>query len=314
MHGLLPTALSAHKLDRLVVSRGDFGLAYLNKGWAARFVSELFRNYMVCFVGYSLDDPMLGYMTDALAADRQLGGSPHEMFAFGSHSTNKKEEQADQWRAKHATPILYHESHDHEYLHRTLRRWAETYRDGIGGLAEGSGPVDCGYDEAPRSAPADPGMSSTEAHNNRGIAKRRLGLHEDTIADYDEAIRLKQDSAAAYYNRGNAKSDLGRHKDAIADYDEAIRLKPDDATAYFSRGNAKRDLGRHKDAIADYGQAIRLKPEYVDAYLNRGVAKFRLDRYEDAIADYDEAVRLEPDYAEAYRNRGLVRSIPEPRI
>ena len=30
---------------------GDFGLAYLTECWAARFVSELFRNYTVCFVG-----------------------------------------------------------------------------------------------------------------------------------------------------------------------------------------------------------------------------------------------------------------------
>ena len=30
-----------------------------------------------------------------------------------------------------------------------------------------------------------------------------------------------------YNNRGAAKAALGRHNDAIADYDEAIRLKPD---------------------------------------------------------------------------------------
>ena len=34
---------------------------------------------------------------------------------------------------------------------------------------------------------------------------------------------------SAYYNRGNAKYSLGLYEEAIQDYDEAIRLKPDDA-------------------------------------------------------------------------------------
>lgn len=133
LHGLLSAAPTASDLDRLVVSSGDFGLAYLTERWAARFVSELFRNYTVCFVGYSINDPVLRYMMDALAADRLLGESPPEMFAFGSYSKGKEEERANEWRAKNVTPILYRERNRHAYLHKTLRAWAETYRDGVRG-------------------------------------------------------------------------------------------------------------------------------------------------------------------------------------
>jgi SIR2-like domain len=70
LHGLLPEKPDDTALNRLVVTSGDFGLAYLTERWAARFVSELFRNYVVCFVGYSINDPVLRYMMDALAADR----------------------------------------------------------------------------------------------------------------------------------------------------------------------------------------------------------------------------------------------------
>ncbi|MEN6541013.1 anti-phage defense-associated sirtuin Dsr1 [Parvibaculum sp.] len=133
LHGLLPAAPRAGELDRLVVSSGDFGLAYLTERWAARFVSELFRNYTVCFVGYSINDPVLRYMMDALAADRLLGESPPEMFAFGSYSKGKEEQRANEWRAKNVTPILYREHNRHAYLHKTLRAWAETYRDGVRG-------------------------------------------------------------------------------------------------------------------------------------------------------------------------------------
>lgn len=133
LHGLLPVAPTAGDLDRLVVSSGDFGLAYLTERWAARFVSELFRNFTVCFVGYSINDPVLRYMMDALAADRLLGESPPEMFAFGSYSKGKELERANEWKAKNVTPILYREHQHHAYLHKTLRAWAETYRDGVRG-------------------------------------------------------------------------------------------------------------------------------------------------------------------------------------
>lgn len=133
LHGLVTAEPTASELDRLVVSSGDFGLAYLTERWAARFVSELFRNYTVCFVGYSINDPVLRYMMDALAADRLLGESPPEMFAFGSHSKGKEEERANEWRSKNVTPILYRERDRHSFLHKTLRAWADTYRDGVRG-------------------------------------------------------------------------------------------------------------------------------------------------------------------------------------
>ena len=133
LHGLLSEEPSAQELDRLVVSSGDFGLAYLAERWASRFVGELFRNHTVCFVGYSIDDPVLRYMTDALAADRLLGESHLEMFAFGSYSKNKEEDCAGEWKVKNVTPILYREHKRHWYLHKTLHEWARTYRDGIHG-------------------------------------------------------------------------------------------------------------------------------------------------------------------------------------
>lgn len=131
LHGLLPKVSSHSDLDCLVVSSGDFGLAYLTERWAARFVTELFRNYTVCFVGYSINDPVLRYMMDALAADQQRGESPQEVFAFGSFKGRGKNKSEEDWCAKNVTPILYSESRNHSLLHRTLRAWGETHRDGI---------------------------------------------------------------------------------------------------------------------------------------------------------------------------------------
>jgi len=94
LHGLLDGTNSEANLNSLVATSGDFGLAYLIERWAARFVSELFRNYTVCFVGYSINDPILRYMMDALAADSMLGEDAPIAFAFGDFNSGG-EEQAE---------------------------------------------------------------------------------------------------------------------------------------------------------------------------------------------------------------------------
>lgn len=134
LHGLLTDPVEKSELDRLVVTSGDFGRAYLTERWAARFVSELFRNYVVCFVGYSLGDPVLRYMMDALAADRMVGERTPQTYALVDCIPGHEKDRNDEWKAKGiSSPILYQVpagSTDHSALHRTLKAWAETYRDG----------------------------------------------------------------------------------------------------------------------------------------------------------------------------------------
>lgn len=128
LHGRMPAQPSIADLDQLVLSDGDFGQAYLTQGWAARFVSGIFRDYTLCFVGYSIDDPVLRYMTAAHALD----GS-QQIFAFASYGTDKAESALKAWKDKHVTPILYDDASFHRSLHRTLHVWASVYRDRVGG-------------------------------------------------------------------------------------------------------------------------------------------------------------------------------------
>src|SRR5215204_106597 len=123
LHGLLPNKPDESALHRLVLTSGDFGLAYLTERWAARFVTELFRNFVVCFVGYSINDPVLRYMMDALAADRMLGESMAQAYAFGECVPGLEESKIIEWKAKGVTPILYDVpalNGSHAALHGTL--------------------------------------------------------------------------------------------------------------------------------------------------------------------------------------------------
>ena len=48
--------------------------------------------------------------------------------------------------------------------------------------------------------------------------------YKAAIADYDEAIRLKPDLAEAYNNRGLAKKELGLTDEARKDFETALEL------------------------------------------------------------------------------------------
>ena len=184
LHGLLTERPSPSDLERLVLSSGDFGLAYLTERWAARFISELLRNYTVCFVGYSINDPVMRYMIDAHAADEVLGESQPEMFAFGSHSKGKETEAEREWKAKSVTPILYREHWRHAYMHRTLRAWADIYRDGARGKERIV--VECAMSQP---------MASTKEDDFVGrvlwALSDRTGLPAKQFADLDPAPSLK---------------------------------------------------------------------------------------------------------------------------
>ncbi|WP_175725917.1 SIR2 family protein [Burkholderia ambifaria] len=133
LHGLMAERPSAPDLNRLVLTSGDFGLAYLTERWASRFVSELFAKYIICFVGYSADDVVLRYMLDALSADELLGEKPIEVFSFAGASPGDEEATQESWRAKGVIPVIYDDRDGHSSLHETLRIWAKTYQTGLQG-------------------------------------------------------------------------------------------------------------------------------------------------------------------------------------
>jgi hypothetical protein len=133
LHGLLPAQPDDAALQQLVLTSGDFGLAYLVDRWAARFVGSLFRNFTVCFVGYRIGDVVLRYMMDALAADQMLGETTPPVYALGACGPNAQASCAAEWQAKGVIPILYDPQNRHSALHRTLASWADIYRRGVAG-------------------------------------------------------------------------------------------------------------------------------------------------------------------------------------
>lgn len=134
LHGLIDEEKDKNG-EHLVFTSGDFGSAYLTERWASKFVTELFMNFTVVFVGYSLNDPVIRYMTDAIAAERRQGNSAFNQAYVIADSTPKNSiESSSEWLAKGVEPILYQKGgKNHSNLHNSLKAWAAHSRDGMSG-------------------------------------------------------------------------------------------------------------------------------------------------------------------------------------
>jgi len=120
--------------EQLIFTSGDFGSAYLTERWASKFVTELFSHFTVLFVGYSVNDPVIRYMTDAIAAERLRGYEVFKQPYVIAHTTpSQRSDNEKTWRAMGIEPVLY--THSHNNLYNTLKEWGNYIRDGLNAKA-----------------------------------------------------------------------------------------------------------------------------------------------------------------------------------
>lgn len=79
----------------LVVTDEDFGIAYLTRGYARRFLVELFQRNHVLFIGYSHSDTVLTYLARGLP------------FGTPTRYALTRESSVDRWNALGVQPIVY---------------------------------------------------------------------------------------------------------------------------------------------------------------------------------------------------------------
>ncbi len=102
----------------MVLTDRDFGRAYLNEGWARRFLVALFRQFTVLFVGYGHNDTVMNYLARALpesAASRR--------FAL----TGERDPDLQRWRVLGIEPIKFPQDNEKDYrkLDDGIRRLAD---------------------------------------------------------------------------------------------------------------------------------------------------------------------------------------------
>jgi hypothetical protein len=101
--------------EHLVLTRTDFGKAYLTDGWATNFLYEMFANFTVLFIGYSHRDLIVDYLARGLEKRNGL------RFAL-TEDTNPA-----RWKELGIIPIHYDldAASGHSFLLDAIRNWAD---------------------------------------------------------------------------------------------------------------------------------------------------------------------------------------------
>ena len=105
---------------------------------------------------------------------------------------------------------------------------------------------------------ADPRDAS--AHFNLGFTYDKRGLHQQAIAQFREATRLKPGLDRAWYGMGMCHAALGRHADAAKALHEAAKLQPMNPHAWYALGMAYHALNQPEEVNAVVAHLVRFDP------------------------------------------------------
>jgi tetratricopeptide (TPR) repeat protein len=122
----------------------------------------------------------------------------------------------------------------------------------------------------------------------------------NSIALFEQAVRVTANSPVAYNNLGTALAAANRLEEAVLHFQHALRINPNFAPAHSNLGLALELDNKLEPAIAEYTAAVRCDARYAPAHYNLGAALLLRQNTDDAIAHLSQAVRLRPDHADAH--------------
>ena len=153
-----------------------------------------------------------------------------------------------------------------------------------------------------------------DAHNNSGVALKKLNRFSEAHLAFKRAIQIKPDYVEAHNNLGNLQIEQGKIKESIGNFKEAIKIKPDYVEAYSNLGIAFHQLGDFDESFACYQKAIKLQPNFTKLYNNLAASLTYQGRIDEAKKNYNEAFKIEPKRTEYVINANLIMpAIPESR-
>jgi len=127
------------------------------------------------------------------------------------------------------------------------------------------------------AVPSAPERAELEAWEliTKGISLYNLGLYDEAIPWYRNALRINPEYADAHNNLGLALYAKGLYDEAIPWYRNALRINPEHALAHANLGTALSAKGLYDEAIVAYEGFIRYAPPQYAQYVESAKAQIR---------------------------------------
>ena len=130
------------------------------------------------------------------------------------------------------------------------------------------------------------------------LSWNRLNTFSTPVLLWSDAEKLVRDknnvpwSDRIYYNRGNAYSKMGLRQQAIDDYNQAITIRPGVSQMYNNRGVVYFEQGRYAEALRDFDQTIKINPEHAKAHVGRALIYEMSKNYQSAMENFKRSCEL----------------------
>jgi tetratricopeptide (TPR) repeat protein len=121
------------------------------------------------------------------------------------------------------------------------------------------------------------------------------------MAHFAKAIGANPNLEMAHYNMGVELAAMGMTDEAIEQYEEALRIRPDFEKALNNLGSLLAQKGRIEEAVRCWTKAVEIEPEYTGVHYNLLIAYKQLGDSLAARREYGRLKSLDPALAEKAR-------------
>jgi len=147
---------------------------------------------------------------------------------------------------------------------------------------------------------------SWEAKQNLAALHESLGLWDEAIHWYTEAVHTNPKLAVALNNRGNIRMDQqADFQRAYKDFNAALVADPSLLTARFNRALASMHLSQYAQAVQDLDVCIQHEFQKNAACGLRGVCRVHTQDYQGSMDDLKIAIKADPENASYWGSYGL---------
>jgi tetratricopeptide (TPR) repeat protein len=119
---------------------------------------------------------------------------------------------------------------------------------------------------------------------------------DEAIRLYKKALEIVTEQEykyQAYFNKGICLRRKGKLDESINDFKEAIKMRNDRPSAHNNLGLSYFENDEFDEALIHYRKAIDLEPSSVH-YNNRGLAYYHFDKLTEAKEDFEAAIAKDP--------------------
>lgn len=154
-----------------------------------------------------------------------------------------------------------------------------------------------------RSVDLDPSLA--EGHVALGDLYRTTGAYEQSVPEYQQAIRSNPNLAIAWRGLGQALDATDRDQEAEGALIRATEIDPDDLLNWYTLGDNYFKHGAYAKALPVYEKMAQHPRAGASAFNAVGAARYMLGDFEGAAQAYRKVLAVEPTGV-AYANVGIM--------